>query len=210
MGTVLKVIGAITLAALLLGAGAAINGTLVATVDYVESPGLLGTYDSTGYRVAEIEGHSHNRERWFGISGDQSGDDWAADTLNPFQAISGAGDYGADANDEAKVLGADDTPAIVGMVKFDAHRITIVSASSTTQYKLRVVYGTGTMADAITAGQYSELVVKYDPAIFGGTGHPVNLRMLRLDAGTKVWVQCKNASNNATIDFFIGLHEYEG
>jgi hypothetical protein len=27
---------------------------------------------------------------------------------------------------------------------------------------------------------------------------------------TKVWVQAWNATDNATIDFLVGLHEYEG
>ena len=40
-------------------------------------------------------------------------------------------------------------------------------------------------------------------------GVPVSLRMPRLDSGVdKVWVQAKNATNDATIDFFVGVHEY--
>ena len=35
--------------------------------------------------------------QWLGISANQAGNDWALDTLNPYVAISGAGDYGADA-----------------------------------------------------------------------------------------------------------------
>lgn len=70
--------------------------------------------------VVEIERHLHNRERWFGISGDQSGNDWAVEAgLNAFRAISGNGDFGSDANDEAKVLGTADTPAISGRTKHD-------------------------------------------------------------------------------------------
>ena len=72
--------------------------------------------------------HFHTRERWFGISGDQSGDDWAlAAGLTPFQAISGNGVFGADANDEAKVLGTDDTPAITNKQFFDMHRILVIT-----------------------------------------------------------------------------------
>ena len=185
--------------------------TGVNKIDDATTLGLNGTSNSLAYRVHEIEKHFHNRERWFGMSADQSGNNWAADNLTPYQAISGTGDYGSDADDEAKVIGTDDTPAISGMVKYDIHRLLIVDASSTTQYKLRIIYGSGTMNDAITAGQFSEVMVKEDPALFGGSGQPFDILLPRANTGTdKIWIQCKNETNNATIDFFIGIHEYIG
>jgi hypothetical protein len=67
------------------------------------------------------------------------------------------------------------------------------------------------MADAITANQFTEFMVKEDPALFGGSGQPVNILMPRVNCGSdKAWIQCKNNTNNATIDFFIGIHEYAG
>jgi len=160
--------------------------------------------------LVEIEHHLHNSERWFGIAAVPTATDWADDTLGAFQAISGNGVYGADADDEAEILGTADTPAQTGKLKFDVHRILVVDTSVGTIYKVRFVWGTGTMADAITAGQYSEAMYLIDaanPQQSGGS--PVDIIMPRLDVGTKVWLQCRNATDNATIDFFVGIHEYD-
>jgi hypothetical protein len=46
--------------------------------------------DKTTKDIDYTEEHVHNKERWFGISADQAGNDWALqDTLNPFTATSG-------------------------------------------------------------------------------------------------------------------------
>jgi hypothetical protein len=183
----------------------------IISIDGSASLGLGGTANSLGYRVAELERHFHARERWFGKLGSQTATDWADDTLTPYRAISGDGAYGSDANDEAQVLGAADTPSIADKTHFDIHRIFITAVSVDTVYKLRIVYGTGTMADAVTAGQYSEAMVKFDrlnPQ--QSAGIPFDVMMPRCAVGTKVWVQAWNATNNATVDFFVGIHEYEG
>jgi len=130
--------------------------------------------------------------------------------LTPFTAISGNNTYGVDADDEALVLGTSDTPLIAGMTRFDLHRIFIVDVSSDTPWKLRIIHGSGTMADAIAAGDYTEAVVMSDitnPQ--QSSGVPVELIMPRGVCGSdKVWIQAWNGTNNATIDFLIGLHEY--
>ena len=166
--------------------------------------------DAIQDEVTEIEHHIHNKERWFGQSGDQSGNDWAADNLVPLDVISGNNAYGSDADDEAKVLGTADTPVIAGMTMFDFHRVLIVGVSQDSVYKMRIVWGTGTMADAITAGQTSEFMIKFDALNpQQSAGIPFDVRMPRLAVGTKVWIQAWNATDNATASFFIGLHEYE-
>jgi hypothetical protein len=172
---------------------------------------LTGTSNSLAYKVHEIERHFHGRERWRGKKAVQTETDWADDVLTPFRAISGNNTYGADANDEALVLGTDDTPTMSGNTRYDLHRLMMVGASSSTAYKLRFVYGSGTMADAITAGQFSELVIMSDPAAQQVPHDVFDVMMPRGTCGTtKVWVQAWNATDNATIDFLIGLHEYEG
>ena len=173
--------------------------------------GIGGSLDHEILKEAkEIEHHFHSNARWLGISGDQSGDDWAIDDINSYQAISGDDAYGADADDEAKVLGTDDTPIQSGMTKYDFHELLIEDVSVNTVYKLRIVYGTGTMADAITAGQYSQVMVLSDPTNPQlAAGIPVEVNMPRLNSGIdKVWVQAWNATNNATVNFFVGVHEY--
>ena len=170
------------------------------------TPGLAGVENSLSYRVEGIEKHFHNRERWCGISADQSGNDWALPAgLNPYQAISGNSDFGSDPNDEAKLMGPDDSPGIAGMVKFDMHRIMITAASMANDWVLRIIWGTGTMADAETALQFSDVMVQE-----ARKGSPIPIMMPRQDVDTKVWLRAKSATNNATIDFFIGIHEYAG
>ena len=178
--------------------------------------GLLGTNNSLAYKVHEIEKHFHSREEWFGISSDQSGDDWCesvsdAGMPDVFTCISGNDDYGQDVDDEAKIIGTGDTSEIAGMIKFDLHRILIIDASATSFYILRAIYGTGTMADAITANQYSEVMFQRNTGAGEAHGTPLEIQMPRLTWGTdKVWIQCKNTTDNADVDFFIGLHNYVG
>lgn len=180
-----------------------------AKLDGAPVDGLLGVEDSLAYKVNEIEKHFHNHEHWRGKLAVQTATEWADNNLTPFRAISGANDYGSDANDEAQVLGTADTP-INGSVKFDPSRIFISDLSSDTDWKLRIVYGTGTMADAITAMQFTEVMVKNIVTGSKSGGTPLLFRMPRVLVGTKIWLQAWNATDNATCDFFIGLHEYEG
>jgi len=185
-------------------------------IDNQATLGLLGGNNSLAYRVHEIERHFHSREEWIGKSADQSGTDWSIDISaagmpTVFQSISGNGVFGADEDDEAKVIGTGDTSNLAAEVKFDFHKLFIQAMSSTTFYVVRVVYGEGTMADAVTAKQYSEIMIKKDAAVGGTNAKPLDINMPRLTWGIhKVWIQCKNATNDATIDLFVGLHSYEG
>lgn len=155
--------------------------------------------------------HIHSAESWFGKSADQSGNNWGTvATLTPYRAISGDGDFGSDTDDEAKVLGSADTPVISGKQSFDLHRLLVDTVSEATTYVLWIIWGTGTMAEAIAAGQFSYVYIICDETK-GKTagGAPFPIQTLRLAAGTKFWIQCKNATDDATVDFFIGLHEYD-
>ena len=174
--------------------------------------GLTGTNNSLAYKVHEIEKHFHGPEILLGISANQAGNDWALEgTTNFFSAVSGNDVYGADANDEAKVIGTDDGPYKTGMVKFDLHRIFIVTLDDDDLYFVRIVWGTGTLAAAVTAKQYSELAVANNPAGSKAGGVPVEVMMPRLTYGTdKVWIQCRCATDNSEMDFFVLLHEYAG
>ena len=158
-------------------------------------------------QIGEHDEHFHNREYWFGKSADQSGNNWGTRaSLTPYQAISGNGDFGSDANDEAKCIGSADTPIRAGGTKFDFRRIQVVAVSSTTVYLLRIIHGTGTMAEAEAAGQYTECAFfRQAPPI---RGDPVDLIQEKIAVGQKIWIRAKNATDNATIDFLAGIHEY--
>ena len=179
-------------------------------IDKIAVSGLLGAPDSLAYKVSELESHIHNHEHWRGKLAVQTATNWMDNVLTPFRAISGANAYGANANDEAQVIGSADTPVSVGMVKYDCYRIIILALSSNTIWKLRMVWGTGTLAQAITAEQFTELMVLNIIATGNAGGFPVDFRMPRISVGTKLWVQAWNASLGATIDFCIGIHEYVG
>lgn len=186
------------------------NGVPITDSDTRSCAGLAGTANSLCYRVEELEKHFHGRERWFGKLAVQTATDWADNTIaTPYVVISGNNTYGVDANDEAKVIGTADTPAISGMTKYDLHRIYITASNSTTVWKLQVIYGTGTMADAIAAGQYSTVMVKIDPAVGASAETPLEVMMPRGTAGsTAVWIRGWNATDNATLSFYAGWHEY--
>ena len=180
-----------------------------AKIDDKATDGLLGVVDSLSYRVMELERHFHSRERWFGISADQSGTDWAlAGTLAPFVVTSGDNTWGA----AAKILGTSDTPAIAGSVKYDPHRFLVTTVSVATIWKLQFIYGTGSAADAITADQYTDVYTGYDSANPTTLPRvPVDLHLDRLVcAADQLWCRGWNATNSATISIFVGIHEYEG
>lgn len=181
-------------------------------IDLAATTGLAGISNSLAYRVHEIERHFHGRERWFGKKAVQTATDWADNVIaTPYQAISGNNAYGTDPGDEALVLGTADTPAIAGMVKFDLHRLLFTDSNSTSPWKVMLLYGTGTMAAAEAAGQYSTFMVRIDAAASQLPEVPCDVMMPRGAAGaTQVWVKAWNATDNATISFFVGLHEYEG
>ncbi len=153
----------------------------------------------------EIEHHLHGQERWFGAQDPQTATDWGVEAgLKAYRAISGNNAFGADADDEALVIGIDDTPAQAGMIYFDLHRIMVSAASNANEWVLRVIHGMGTMAAAEAAGHYSDVMVQE-----ARKGSPVDVMMHRTEcAACKIWIRAKNGTNNATIDFFVGLHEY--
>ena len=183
-----------------------------AKIDSLATNGLNGVNNSLAYRVHEIENHFHSVERWVGISADQSGDDWALEnTLNPFTAISGNGVFGADADDEAKVLGTSDTPLMGSNIKYDLHRVFLVDLSVDTPYIFRLICGVTTMAQAITDGDYSTFMAQNNPTGNKAGGFPLVVMMPRNTCGVdKIWMQIACATDNATATFFVGVHEYVG
>lgn len=179
--------------------------------DTTSGNSIVSVLKETLQEAEYAEHHFHNRDRTYGISADQSGDNWATeDRLTPFVATSGNGDYGSDPNDEAKVFGAGDTPIIAGQTLFDPGEIIVSNVSNDNMFIVRVVWGTGTMAAAILAGQYSTKPAKFDslnPQLTANT--TVKIKTPKLAAGTKVWVQIKNNTDNSTLNFFVDAHGYE-
>lgn len=153
------------------------------------------------------EDHQHQLRRWYGKRNPQTDTLWADGTTLalPYHCISGASTWGAAANDEAKVFGSDDTLE-PGYLTGDFDEILVVANSSATVYRIRVIWGSGSMADAIAANQWSEIMFFRGNA---DNNRKVQVLHTPLIAITdQIWAQCANATDDATIDFYVGVHGY--
>ncbi len=184
----------------------------------------LGAKDSTVAKASALSGvaleveyaeeHLHHKVRWFGKLNPQDATHWAVSMQDhlaqPYRAISGNGVYGADPGDEAQLFGTADIP-IAGMVRGDFDEILITANSSNTVYLCRLVWGTGILADAVALGQYTEFPFFRAAAdqvrkVMIIPCEKVPIQIGGLDV--KIWIQCQNVTDNATIDFFLGVHGY--
>jgi len=178
-------------------------------IDGAAVDGLGGTVNSLAYKVHEIEKHFHGRERWWGATGAPTETNAIAATVTvPCVARSGGNTWGT----AIPICGTGDNPVLATDAKFDAHRIFVVDLDDdTTPWRVRLIYGTGTSADAITAGQWTEMMTMTN-AVPGNRagGSPVDVMMPRVDVGTKVWVQVWNDTNEEDLSFYWGAHGYAG
>jgi hypothetical protein len=160
--------------------------------------------DSLAYRVAEIEKHLHNWERWYGLAASPSGETHRADAIGAgiaaFQIDAGNNTWGA----WVQVVGSSDAAKI-----FDMHRIMVTAVErAATSHFVQVAIGE-TAAAALTAGTYSEFV--YHPAAVTAEAIPIDIMMRRAAAGSKAWARVlASGANTGTMDFYIGLHYYDG
>lgn len=177
-------------------------------IDSAASDGLGGTSNSMTYRIHEAERHLHSYERWFETAAAASGEVHVADAIG-----SGSGAFQIDAGNDTwgswlQVLGSSDTPAITGSVKYDPHKVQIDAAERTATYFIQFAFGTSGAA-ALTAGTYTEFT--FTPQAVAGRPAAIAIGARRHDVGTKAWMRTKcPGQNTATLDFYVGLHEYEG
>jgi hypothetical protein len=165
--------------------------------------------------VEYVEHHMHHKEFWYAKKAVQTATEWGVvmdgHLAQPYRAISGNGTWGADPGDEALVLGTADVAAF-NLHWGDFNRVLVVANSSNSVYLCRIAWGTGTLADAIAAGQYSEFPYFRAPA--DNIRKVMECPMPRVAAAVgglynQLWIQCQNATDNATIDFFVGMHGYD-
>ena len=171
--------------------------------------GLAGSENSLAYHAAEIERHLHSFEHWFGLAGTPDGEVHRADnigtTTTAFQMDGGNDTWGS----WLQVLGSSDTPHVVGMVHYDLHRLSIVDVErANAVHLLQVAFGTSGAA-ALSAGTFTELVLK--PQTVQGKETVIEMQMRRQDVGTKAWIRVwVVGQNTGTVSFFFGTHSYEG
>lgn len=178
-------------------------------IDSAPVDGLLGVEDSLSYIAHEIERHFHGFERWFGAAIVPDGESHVANRIGTgvaaFQADAGNNAWGA----WLQILGSTDTPASAGNVKFDLHRVQVVGVERTnTVHFVQIAYGASGGA-ALAAAAYTEFV--FHPLGQQGQRVPIPVMCHRHDVGTKVWLRILvPGQNTGTMDFYHGLHEYEG
>ncbi len=177
-------------------------------IDNFAVDGLVGTEDSLAYKVNAIQNHNHSRERWWGaVAVPDETNAIEANVTRPFAAISGNDTWGA----AIPILGIADDPT-VGLAKFDLHRLLITDLDNETDaWRLRIIFGTGTSGDAITAGQWTEVMLQSN-AVPGNRagGTPIEIQTNRKDVGIKCWAQSWNDTTGEILSFFYGVHGYAG
>ena len=193
----------------LLQSGQAAVSAETEKIDSAPSDGLSGVANSLAYRIHEIERHFHNRERWWGaVAAPDETNAIEANVTRPFVAVSGNDTWGT----AIPICGTDDDPTPGdGDTKFDIHRLLITDLDDETDaWRIRVIWGTGTSGDAITAGQWTEIMVQSN-AVPGNRagGQPIEVIMRRENVGVKLWAQSWNDTNLEEIEFFWGCHGYE-
>jgi len=178
-------------------------------VDDIPVNGLLGTPESLAYIVNELERHNHNVERWMAAAAVPVGETHVADQISDnqtaFQADGGNDTWGA----WIQILGSDDTPIRPGQVKFDFRRILVIGHEhNTNPYLIQFGFGASGAA-ALSAGTYTEIT-----EVTGGGNTevgPVEVMSIRQDNETKVWARVwAVGKNTGTLDFLVGIHEYDG
>ena len=176
-------------------------------IDSKATDGLLGVSNSLSYHVHEIEKHVHSSGSWFGEAATPTGTHFAdriGPAIDPFQLDAGNETWGA----WVQIFGPDDTPARAGQAYFDPHRMQIPDAEEETTYFIQ--FGRGASgAAALSAGTYTELVIGVDATKkFKGI---TDIQTGRAPVGSLLWGRCLAVGKNtATIDFYIGIHEYVG
>lgn len=164
----------------------------------------LDTLDDRSSNICESIAHL---VRWYGKLNPQLDKNWCdAATLTPYVVESGANDWGA----EEKLFGEDDILEEVGntLVAGVLSVFLPIANTSGTASRLQFVWGTGTMAEGVASKQYIELM--YMKAANNAVFTPRNLWgpiiPFFIDGlPVKLWARHWNATNAATISFFLGL-----
>ncbi|GAG40498.1 unnamed protein product, partial [marine sediment metagenome] len=134
----------------------------------------------------EIERHLHGDRRYWGaVAVPDETNAIESNVSRPFVVVSGNDDWGV----AIPICGTGDNPAPLGTdTYFDPNYILVVDTDDNTVYKIRLIYGSGTSADAITANQYTEEMFITAGGPFQ-SGVPVEVGHDRIPVGYKTWAQ---------------------
>lgn len=168
---------------------------------------LAGSIDPTSIsRIHRILDHIHNYESWFESALVPDVENHVADRIGsgngPFTVDAGNDDWG----DWVQILGSNDTPTRSGNINYDLRRFIINDSEVNDIYFIQIAFGED--ADSsILSNEYTEFV--YVPINANIDLQPIDIATKLHDSGVKTWCRCMVPSQNtATLDFFIGIHEY--
>lgn len=133
-------------------------------------------------------------------------DDITTGSLSPFQIDAGNDDWGT----WVRIMGPEDTPNRPDKTKGDLHKIQVVAAE-TTEVETFIQIGCGASgAAALAAYAYSTVPYLTAAANFDSEA-PIEFMARRFTAGDTLWARCMAIGENTmTLDFYFGLHEYDG
>lgn len=177
-------------------------------IDGLATNGLEGIRDSLAYRIHEVMVHVHSDEIWFETATTPNGEVHVADEIGDgngaFQMDAGNDDWGS----WVQILGSSDTPFRVEQTSFDLNGLEVEATERALTYFIQITRG-ATGAVGLNAGDY--ISFPYIPISKKDQQCPFYFRMKRINSGTKVWARCKcSTQNTGTLDFYFGLHEYNG
>ena len=191
-------------------AGSAAILALVTAIDAVTAlipdAGAL-TSIAQADELEELEQHFHNVSRaWGAVAAPDETNAIEANVNRPFAAASGNNTWGA----AIPILGTADNPVLAGMTQFDFRQLLITDLDDiTTPWRIRIIWGTGTSADAVAAGQWTEEMVQSNAVPGNRAGAvPLLVTMPRVTVGWKLWAQAWNATNSEIMSFFYEAHGY--
>lgn len=168
----------------------------------------IGNNNSIKNVVDTIQRHNHSPERWLVAAAVPVGETHVADSMSDssaaFQADGGADTWGA----WIQVIGSEDTPVVAGNILFDFHKIFLTANErNDTIYKFQFAFGDSGAA-AWAAGDYTEFPIITQTGITNVD--PIRIQSERIDSGAKVWCRVwAVGAATGTIDFYVGLHEYD-
>ena len=168
---------------------------------------LIGRIAKIIEETDETVQHIHNVSRsWGAVAVPDETNAIESNVTRPFAVESGNDTWG----DAVPILGTGDNPVLDGMTVFDCRKILITSLDDdTTPWKFRIIWGTGTSGDAITAEQWTEEMAQTN-AVPGNRAGAIAITILmpQLAIGTKLWAQSWNDTNGEILSFFWEAHGY--
>lgn len=168
---------------------------------------IVATLASILTEAVDIETHLHSWERWFGLNPNPTGTSKAIriGTGNgPFQLDAGNDDWGT----WVELFGTDDTPADVGKLFYDVHKMLVIATQHGGPLYLQLACG-ASGAGALAAGTYTEVAYTSGVSV-AVSPTPTRIQTARAPAGDQLWGRTFSPGNaSGTIDFYLGMHEYD-